>query len=352
MRKTLTAGCLFFLILAGCVQPPARMVALAPTHALNAPRILSTPAPVTTDNPPPCSEADLVYHTRLKQMLLVNCVADPSTPTLLTIWGWDGTHWHKLTQDGPPERILGGVAFDDVRNVLVLYGGRPVQLGQCSQETWEWDGEFWEQKNAAPPTACDHVRMVYDEATQKSILFSGLDPSENRVNETWSWNGEHWKLLSEDGPESRGHFGLVYDPAYKQILLYGGYASTISDEFWAWKKDSWHEINDADPGALSHFGMALDPAGNGLLLFGGATSTSTFSSLTDKTWVLRENGWQQLHPANSPFERGGPAMGYDPLRKRVILYGGFDADRHNLNDTWEWDGRNWICRMNCQSLEH
>jgi hypothetical protein len=125
-------------------------------------------------------------------MLLVNCIADPSKPSLLTVWGWDGTGWQKVTEGGPAGRILGGASYDRLRNVLVLYGGRPVQLGMCSQETWEWDGEFWEQKNASPPTACDHVRMVYDARSNASILFSGLDPSEKPVRETWSWNGIKW----------------------------------------------------------------------------------------------------------------------------------------------------------------
>jgi hypothetical protein len=41
-------------------------------------------------------------------------------------------------------------------------------------------------------------------------------------------------------------------------------------------------------------------------------------------------------------------MGYDPVRKRIVLYGGFDSGRKNLADTWEWDGQGWSCLMNCQ----
>ncbi|HJS17175.1 MAG TPA: hypothetical protein VJ785_00395 [Anaerolineales bacterium] len=76
-------------------------------------------------------------------MLLVNCVTDPSQETPLMIWGWDGAQWQRVTQGGPPGRILGGAAYDEKRNVLVLYGGRAVELETCSQETWEWDGQSW-----------------------------------------------------------------------------------------------------------------------------------------------------------------------------------------------------------------
>jgi hypothetical protein len=334
-------GCSFIFVVASC-SPSTSTAATTPTEI---PTLVPTPI---LENPPPCWEADLIYQTQLQQMLLVNCVTNPSTETPLTVWGWNGTQWQRVTEGGPPSRILGGAAYDEKRNVLVLYGGGPVELGKCSQETWEWDGENWARKDVPPPTACDHVRMVYDSASGESILFSGLDPSEQPVNETWSWNGEEWKLLSEEGPESRGHFGLVYDPSHEQILLYGGYASTVTDEFWVWKDNAWEEVNFPGPGTLSHFGMAYDIAANALYIFGGANSTSTFSSLTDETWVLRDGRWSELSPTNSPSKRGAPAMGYDPVRERIVLYGGFGSNRNDLDDTWEWDGQNWNCLVNCK----
>jgi hypothetical protein len=340
MRKYLVVACIF-LLGGGC--SPVATAAPTPTSE---PTMTVVPTAVI-ENPPPCAEPELIYHPSLQQMLLVNCVADPSKESPLTIWGWDGAHWQRITEGGPPGRILGGVSYDEKRNVLVLYGGRPVDLGKCSKEIWEWNGEIWTQKNVQPPTACDHIKMVYDAASGESILFSGLDPFENPVNETWSWNGTEWKKLSDTGPESRGHFGFVYDPAHEQILLYGGYASTVTDEFWVWKDNAWEQIDFPGPGNLSHFGMAYDTDANALYTFGGATSTSTFSSLINKTWLLTNGKWRELKPTNSPSARGGPAMGYDPVRKRIVLYGGFDASRDNLGDTWEWDGSGWNCLTNC-----
>jgi hypothetical protein len=94
--------------------------------------------------------------------------------------------------------------------------------------------------------------------------------------------------------------------------------------------------------------MAYDTTANALYIFGGATSTSTFASLTDKTGVLTGGSWRELHPAASPSKRGGPAMGYDPMRKRIVLYGGFGAGRQHFDDTWEWDGQGWTCLVNCK----
>ena len=342
MRISLLLGCLFAVVIAGCAERPSAPVTLAPTYT---PTVAPTPI---VENPPPCWGADLIYHPQLQQMLLINCVPDPSKVTPLTIWGWEGTQWQRVIEGGPPRRILGGAAYDEQRNVLVLYGGRPVELGKCSQETWEWNGEEWVQKDVSPPTACDHVKMVYDAANEEVILFSGLDPSERPVKETWSWNGEEWKLLSEEGPESRGHFGFVYDPNHEQTLLYGGYTSSPTDEFWVWKDGAWEEIDFPGPGTLSHFGMTYDTTANALYIFGGATRRSTFSSFTDKTWMLSGGRWRELSPASSPSRRGSPAMGYDPERQRIVLYGGFNGPGTNLDDTWEWDGQEWTCLVSCK----
>jgi hypothetical protein len=324
------AACLLILASTGCSPS-------APTPHAEA----------VIEDPPQCWGADLIYHPQLQQMLLVNCIDDPHDMPYLTIWGWDGIHWQRVAEGGPPGRLLGAAAYDEKRNVLVVYGGRQTPAARCSPETWEWDGETWSLRDAKPPTACDHIRMVYDRASGESILFSGLDRLQGRVDETWSWNGEEWTLLSEDGPRSRGHFGFAYDPHQDQILMYGGLANTVTDDFWTWKDGIWHELSSPGPGRLSHFGMTYDTDAHALYIFGGATETSTFTSLTNTTWAWREGTWQKLRPAYAPSPRGTPAMGYDPVRKRIVFYGGFNADRQNLGDTWEWDGQGWVCMSNC-----
>src|SRR5580704_15073243 len=50
--------------------------------------------------------------------------------------------------------------------------------------------------------------------------------------------------------------------------------------------------------------------------------------------------WTQLSPATSPSARAYPSMAYDPVSKKIILFGGFSAKGY-LNDTWSFDGTNW-----------
>ena len=41
-------------------------------------------------------------------------------------------------------------------------------------------------------------------------------------------------------------------------------------------------------------------------------------------------------------------MAYHPERKTILLYGGFDPSGNELDDTWEWDGSQWRCLLNCK----
>lgn len=50
--------------------------------------------------------------------------------------------------------------------------------------------------------------------------------------------------------------------------------------------------------------------------------------------------WTQLTPATSPAARAYPSMAYDPVSKKIILFGGFSAKGY-LNDTWTFDGTTW-----------
>jgi len=335
MRQILILSCVILFMVAGCSTTP---------RATLLPAFTPTPA---FENPPPCWDGELVYHTQLHQMLLLNCVpATANADTLGGIWGWDGLHWRRLAEGSPPPRVLGGAAYDQKRNVVVVYGGRSLSTDTCSADTWEWDGALWAKRDAPPPSPCDHFELTYDAAAGRVLLFGGLDQAQSPVHETWSWDGSAWTSIATEGPPNRAHFGFEYDPNHAQVLLYGGYAESTLGDFWSFKDGAWQSLDLHGPGKLSHFGMALDTDANALYLFGGGSRTSTFTSLSAKTWVLKDGAWRELSPAVSPSKRGLHAMAYDPERKRIVLYGGFTS-AGDLGDTWEWDGENWICLVSC-----
>src|SRR5437763_5007458 len=49
--------------------------------------------------------------------------------------------------------------------------------------------------------------------------------------------------------------------------------------------------------------------------------------------------WFQITTANSPSARSYPAMAYDAVSRKVVLFGGYNGVY--LNDTWTFDGTNW-----------
>lgn len=50
--------------------------------------------------------------------------------------------------------------------------------------------------------------------------------------------------------------------------------------------------------------------------------------------------WMQLTTKNSPSPRLAPAMAYDPISKRIVLFGGYVGFGYS-NETWLFNGTNW-----------
>ncbi len=86
--------------------------------------------------------------------------------------------------------------------------------------------------------------------------------------------------------------------------------------------------------------VAYDTARSRLVLFGGRLSTISMPR-SNETWELSATGWTQRTPTTSPSARSGHDMVYDPVRQRVVLFGGFPDTGVRLGDTWTWDGTTW-----------
>ena len=176
---------LYLGLLLGTLNGCDRQSALQPVPSPYTPIV--TPSPIPTSEavgngvprpstvvygvPPARSGHELVYHNRLKMVLLVNGDHAVGADEPGKLWGWDGQCWRVVTEDGPVSRELGGVAYDTRRDVLVLYGGSSKD--ECYDDTWEWDGEGWDQKQVIGPGVCDHFAMTYDASRGKVVLFGG-----------------------------------------------------------------------------------------------------------------------------------------------------------------------------------
>src|SRR5262249_25969176 len=96
---------------------------------------------------------------------------------------------------------------------------------------------------------------------------------------------------------------------------------------------SWKKLSPpASPSARAAHAMAYDPVSRKVVLFGGYDA---FVYLNE-TWTFAGNTWRQEAPAGSPSPRAAASMAYDTVSQRLVLFGGYDGTY--LGDTWLWDG--------------
>lgn len=320
---------------------------------------VATPSPTATIAPSsvtrPTLEAGqwtyVFYHDGLEQVVLVNGGPERGKPAdePLELWGWDGTQWSLLSADenGPTWRNWPAVAYDDVRDVLVIHGG--LQTSDRFDETWEWDGETWTRFTATGGR--EGALMTYDQDRAKMILFGGAAADFNIYGDTWEWDGGSWTKVSESGPEPRFPGGMVYDAARQEVLIYSGHFADPSgdaidyDDLWAWDGSFWREISvdGQTPGHRTHPGFVYDPVTESVLLIGSGSDTF-FGDI----WAWDGTTWKEIPTSNIPA-RSGHNVAYDPKRDKFVLFGGVDRPGGRaLDDTWEWDRENWVCVNNCQ----
>jgi hypothetical protein len=71
-------------------------------------------------------------------------------------------------------------------------------------------------------------------------------------------------------------------------------------------------------------------------MFGGYQGM--FYSRTMAQWTGTD--WKMLSPPTTPYPRSGAITVLDPMRHKVVLFGGI-SDNWIVQNTWTWDGANW-----------
>jgi hypothetical protein len=299
---------------------------------------------------------ELVYDDERQSVLLVNGSPASRTPASDTveIWKWTGTDWELVSADGPPSRNLAGAAFDARRNVLVLYGGSRGEVGEARyvqlSETWEWDGSAWTRHDAPGPGPREGHGMTFDPVRGVVVLFGGSSRGEMR-GDTWTWDGRAWSNAGTTGPRPRFPAVFSYDGARRTVLLFGGHAidqggfSTFGDT-WTWDGSRWQELDRPGPTGRDGARSAFDVENGQTVVFGGFKLAPNRQNMGD-TWIWDGNAWT-LTGARGPAGRNHHAMVYDPVRRRTLLFGGFNKPGPPaLSDVWEWDGTEWTCKAAC-----
>lgn len=331
---------------------------------------------------PPARHRAAMAFDRLRSRLVLFGGLDAVNVPLADTWEYDGFTWTRMpTASAPPPRGAHALTFDVARGVTVLFGGSGATT---FSDTWEWDGSTWTQHGSGP-AALPNV-LAYDEVRARTVLVvlvNGLqqtqtwerigtswtlqqlagplynvvsggvfDPVLGRVVTTgtdrnasgplllWSWHGATWSPVTpHDAPLLLDGAAAAHCPLRQSRLLFGTSQGALvgTDVTWEWRGGVWRLVPTTNrPPLLSDPAMATEPGGT-VLLFGGAGPGAQ-----NATWRFTGTDWQLLQPANAPSPRSQHGMAFDPLRNRIVLFGGVDSAGSRLGDTWEWDGGNWL----------
>ena len=276
-------------------------------------------------SPPPRYEAACAFDAARGRWVLFG--GYDTVGQLADTWEFDGTTWVDVTPASSPGGRNAWMAYDPVRQAVVLYGGvRYFPAYATLADTWLWDGASWIDANPATlPPARAAATLAFDDASGDMLLIGASD--------LWRWDGLTW---ADASPATVPPVGTAtYDPDQAQVVMMGGGARA---ELWGWDGAAW-TVAYEPTGPTYDVGPAVFDAARGqLMVLGG------FHNLQGpfRTWLWDGTAWSRPSPATSPSARGGAALTYDVGRERVVMFGGRSIPGSVLlTDTWEWDGTTW-----------
>ena len=249
-------------------------------------------------------------------------------------------------EETAPSNFAPGIAFDDSRGKLVVFGGQEDN-SFLSAETWEWDGSGWSQSPVSGPSGRMWAAMAYDSDRRKVVLFGGAG-SNGALGDTWEYDGTQWQQFQVPGPQPRFAHEMAYDTAAHRIVLFGGTASVPLADVWTWDGAQWTAVPGSGPAPTPRFAhaFAYDLARQHMVAFGGHGPAvgPTMQSLGDG-WLRIGSQWNAAPPGPAPSPRDHVSMAYDEERRVMVLHGGvYSVGPQELRDTWEFDGAVWTAK--------
>lgn len=244
----------------------------------------------------------------------------------------------------PERRQWSPLAYDAARGRIVMFAGE-VNSPLLSTETWEWNGTAWALKvprTGSPPARRGHS-LTYDSKRHRVIMFGGYGADNAFFDDTWEWNGTVWTNISPatGNPPSRDRATLAYDAARDRVVLFGGLGGdgSVRSDTWEWNGTAWKNVTPAGvtnpPGRVSA-AAAYDPVRGRVVLFGGITGPTFLAD----TWEWNGTAWSDVTPTSSnPDGRADHALVFDAASGRVVMHGGYNGAA--LAETLEWNGTSW-----------
>jgi len=267
-----------------------------------------------------------------------------SSELLGDMWTWDGTSWTERTPGTMPVgRVEASMAWDDTNDRLLMFGGFIDDGFREQSELWEWNGTTWiDRSPTARPEQRSQMAVAWDPLRERLVMYAGryrdLGFPEHVAGDLWEWNGSSWTGPLDDPddgtlwPDGRLNPRMTWDPILQEVVMTLG--ATVSppwsNQVWSWDGSDWtNHTSFPAPSARGKHMTTWDPVRQGHIVFGGEPINST----SNGTWLWRDDdGWALMPTAQSPPERAAGGLAYDEARAELVLFGG---DRGGvLGDTW------------------
>ena len=278
-------------------------------------------------------------------------------PHLLSNQAWslslgDSITWSLIgATSTPPARTRHAAVFDPARDRMLVYGGHDGarMLGDVLFLSLSGAEPAWHALAASgtAPSARNAPSAAYAPDGDRLLVFGGADPLQR--NDAWELPLEEalcvWRELTPSAvpPLPREKHSATYDPTGDRMIVVGGSRNSmdVHGDVWALSlagHTSWAELSPAGiplPARCGHSAI-LDPIRHRLVLFGG--NLSALANAMNDVWTLSLSGapeWTQLPPAGVPPRgRAFHSAVYDPVRDRMLVFGGMDSTFHGRGDVW------------------
>jgi uncharacterized protein (TIGR03437 family) len=251
-----------------------------------------------------------------------------------------------LRSDGvsPSPRFDGTIAYDPVARRIFLFGG---QDSAPRNDLWAYSLSLrrWEEiavSGPVPSVRFGHT-LIFDTVRRRLVVFGGQ--ASGFFSDVWAFDIAlgSWQQLSADnsGPSRRYAHSAIYDSARDRMVISHGFTNAGRfDDTWAFHfaTNSWQDLSPPGPRPLRRclHHASHDAAGDQMYLYGGCASGFGPCPLGD-LWAfdLGTHRWTERTVQPGPPSRQHYGMGFDPARRRLVLFGG--SGGAILNDTWEFD---------------